>query len=255
MQTIVLCGGTGTRLKEQTELVPKPLIPIGGKPIIWHILKHYEHHGFYNFILGLGYKQEAFKEYFADYALNNNDVEIHTFHRNMSKIFSPAECDLSITLVDTGLNTLKGGRLNRLKKYIKDDTFMLTYGDAVSTVNLHELMRFHFKHKKMVTITGVHPEPRFGELLHVNGKVTSYTEKKDNNILVNGGFMVLNRKIFDYLDDDCDFEKGPLEKIAKKGQLMVYHHSGFWKCMDTLNDMIELQRIWDSGKVAWKTWQ
>lgn len=246
-QVVILAGGTGTRLREQTELTPKPLVPIGGKPLIWHIIHHYEKYGFYDFILALGYKQEAFKEYFNNYSIINNDVEIHTVRQSMTNIIKSYEVDLSITLSDTGLNTLKGGRLNRVKKYIEDETFMMTYGDAVSDVNLDELLKFHKKHKKMVTITGVHPEPRFGELFHTKGKVISYKEKEDNGCLVNGGFMVLNREIFDYLDDDCDFEKGPLEEVAKKGQLMVYHHKGFWKPVDTLNDMLTLQKIWDEG--------
>lgn len=253
MQVCILCGGTGTRLKEQTEFIPKPMVPIGGSPIIWHIMKHYSYYGCNDFILALGYKQEAFKEYFIHFERKHSDM---IFDMRTGDIwYDDPLPPWRVTLSDTGENTLKGGRLKRIEKYINDDTFLMTYGDAVSNVNIKELVAFHKSHGKLVTMTGVHPEPRFGELIHKNGSVISYREKPNSENLVNGGFMVLGRDVFNYLDNQCDFEHGPLEKIAAEGQLMVYHHRGFWKCMDTLNDMIELQRIWDSGKAAWKIWQ
>jgi glucose-1-phosphate cytidylyltransferase len=257
MQVCILCGGTGTRLKEQTEFVPKPLIQIGGKPIIWHIMKHYAAYGFDDFILALGYKQEVFKNYFRHFFEYNYDISVSTGYPqgivggHQDDIFD----NWNVILSDTGENTLKGGRIKRIQKYSNGNKFMLTYGDAVSNVNLGALVRYHNTHGKMVTITGVRPKPRFGELIHKNGSVISYREKPDDENLVNGGFMVCEPAIFDYLDSECDFEHGPLEQIAAMGELMVYYHDGFWKCMDTLNDMIELQKIWDSGKVAWKTWR
>ncbi|HPE06273.1 MAG TPA: sugar phosphate nucleotidyltransferase [Smithellaceae bacterium] len=257
MQVVILCGGTGTRLKEQTEFTPKPLIRIGGRPIIWHIMQHYSRHGFDDFVLALGYKQEAFKDYFCHYFENNYDIHLTAGcpQRVIKAADSTAYNQWEITLSDTGENTLKGGRIKRIEKYMDGNTFMLTYGDAVSDINLTDLLKFHNKHRKMVTVTGVHPEPRFGELLHKDGAVISYREKPDNENLVNGGFMVCEPAIFKYLDIECDFEHGALEQIARMGELMVYPHDGFWKCMDTLNDMIELQRIWDSGKARWKTWR
>jgi glucose-1-phosphate cytidylyltransferase len=248
MQVAILCGGTGTRLKEQTEFTPKPLIQIGGKPMIYHIMRHYAKYGFHDFILALGYKQEAFKSYFSNYINNNYDIMMDITN-SVSYRYPMGEIDLldnfSVMLADTGETTLKGGRIKRIEQYSNGETFMLTYGDAVSDVNISSLLDFHRSHGKMVTITGVHPKPRFGEILHVNGRVTSYREKPGSESLVNGGFMVCEPDIFKYLDTECDFEHGPLERIAAEGQVMVYKHEGFWQCMDTLSDMLELQKIWE----------
>lgn len=249
MQVVILCGGTGTRLKEQTEFVPKPLVPIGGKPMIWHIMNQYSRYGHNDFILALGYKQEAFKDYFANFDRAHRDV---VYDMRDGRIwYEDSRPPWRVTLSDTGENTLKGGRIKRIESYIDDDNFLLTYGDAVSNIHIADLIDFHYSHGKIVTITGVHPPPRFGELFHNGGVVTKYKEKPDSEQLINGGFMVLRKNIFKYLDASCDFEHGPLEEMAKMGQLMVYPHKGFWKCMDTLNDMVELQRLWDSGKAEW----
>ena len=241
MEVVLLCGGTGTRLREQTEFIPKPLIPIGGKPLVVRIMEHYIKYSHSGFVLALGYKQEQFKLYFNNYQVINQDMILHRGH--VGVIESP-QSDFTVILSDTGENTLKGGRLKRIEQYISGDTFMMTYGDALSDVNLDDLVNFHTHHGKMVTITGVRPRPRFGEILHENGEVIDFKEKPASNSLVNGGFMVLNRKVFDYLDRDCDFEKGPLEQIAKEGELMVYQHTGYWRCMDTYFDMLELQKEW-----------
>ena len=255
MQVVLLCGGTGTRLKEMTEYLPKPLIPIGGKPMITHIMKTYSHYGFSEFVLALGYKQEAFKQYFEHYDIINSDITIdigilfggrknHSDHSDID--------DWTVTMSDTGEHTLKGGRLNRIKKYIKGDTFFLSYGDSIGDINIRELLDFHNKHGKMVTVTGVQHPPRFGEIQRDNNKVVSFSEKQsESECLINAGYFVMNTKIFDYLYDDCDLEKGVLEQIATEGEMMVYHHKGYWGCMDTLSDMIKLQELWDSGKVPW----
>lgn len=258
MQVVILCGGTGTRLKEQTEFVPKPMVQIGGKPMVWHIMKHYAIYGHTDFILALGYKQEVFKHYFRHFVENNYDVRVTTSYPPHMGVFDLEEVANNywdIVLADTGENTLKGGRIKRIEKYSNNKPFMLTYGDAVSNVNLDKLLRFHESHGKMVTITGVEPEPRFGELLHANGIVSTFKEKPKGGALINGGFMICQPEIFGRLNRNCDFEKGPLEQIAADGELMVYHHRGRWKCMDTLNDMIELQRLWDSGEAWWETWK
>jgi len=256
MQTVVLCGGSGTRLKEMTEFLPKPMIQIGGRPIIWHIMKIYAHYGFTDFVLALGYKQEIFKEYFSHFDIINYDV-----HMLCGLDGGVKECPVivkdkwNVVLSDTGLNTLKGARLKRVEKYIKGDTFMLAYGDSVGDIDINKLLRFHNDHGKMVTVTGVRPPPRFGEIYHNRGEVVSFSEKKDNKtISVNGGFYVFNRKIFDYLkeDEQCDLEYGVFEEIAATGEMMVYEHTGYWGCMDTLYDLGMLQKLWDSGEAPWK---
>jgi glucose-1-phosphate cytidylyltransferase len=252
---VVLCGGSGTRLREQTEFLPKPLVQIGGKPMIHHIMKIYAHYGFTDFVLALGYKQEKFKEYFSHFDIINHDVyfskdqlgSLHEFPLNVKD-------NWRVILSDTGLNTLKGARLKRVEKYIRGDTFMLAYGDSVGDIDINELLSFHNEHGKMVTVTGVRPPPRFGEIHHNRGEVISFSEKKDNKaISVNGGFYVFNRKIFDYLkeDEQCDLEYGVLEEIARMGEMMVYEHTGYWGCMDTLYDLGMLQRLWDEGNAPW----
>jgi len=256
MQTVILAGGTGTRLKEMTEFIPKALIQIGGRPMIYHILRHYAHHGFTNFVIALGYKQEAFKEYFSHFDEINNDVVIHTGQRGMTCRDETLD-NWKIILSDTGEKTMKGGRLKRIEKYIKGDTFFLVYGDAVSDINLRELLAFHNAHGKLVTITAVHIPSRFGEIQKDGSAVTSFTEKPDNAHFINAGFYVCNRKIFDYLtaDENCELEVGVLDMIANKGEMQVFEHTGFWKAVDTLKDMGELQTIWETGGAPWKTWK
>ncbi len=255
MQIVILVGGTGTRLREMTEFIPKALIPIGGIPMVVHIMRWYAKYGFKEFVLALGYKQEEFKQYFQHYDIINNDIIVDIGRYGGQHYHDLIDYGWKVTLSDTGLNTMKGGRLKRIEKYIQGDTFMLTYGDGISDINLNRLLSFHQSHGKLVTITGVHPIPRFGELYHENGKVILFNEKPhDNNCLINGGFMVCNRGIFDYLTEDerCDLEIGPLELITAKGELQVYHHKGFWQCMDTLKDMGELQKLWDEGNAPWR---
>ena len=260
MQTVLLCGGTGTRLREVTEFIPKALVPIGGKPLIWHIMKIYSCYGFRDFVLALGYKQEAFKEYFAHFNEINNDVMIRTGVCRDIYIDTPQgefPDDWIIRLSDTGLNAMKGARLKKIQKYIVDDTFLATYGDAVSDINITNLLAFHRSHGKIATITGVSPKSRFGEIHHEGGMVTNFTEKPSNGeSLMNGGFMVFRRDIFDFLteDDTCDLEIGVLDKLAQNQQLMVYHHKGFWHCVDNYKEMSELQHLWDNNNAEWRIW-
>ena len=261
MQVIILCGGTGTRMKELTELTPKPLIPIGGRPLLWHIIKHYMHYNFFEFILALGYRQESFKMYFTNFDELNNDITI--YHDDMigtpKILYHSIDTSFNITLADTGLNTLKGARLKRVEKYVTDDTFMVTYGDGLSDINLKALLAFHKRHGKLATITGVHPKSKFGEIWYLkDGRVTSIKEKpQENDRLTNGGFMVFNKGVFNYLypKEDCDLEIGPFERLAKDKELFVYNHTGFWKNADTLKDIGELQDMWDTGNPPWQRWR
>lgn len=259
MKVVLLCGGTGTRLKEQTEFVPKPMVPIGGKPLIWHIMKNYAHHGLNEFVLALGYKQEAFKEYFSHYYQINNDITLHTGMYQGVSYGTERGDEWTVTLSDTGLNTLKGGRLKRIQRYVDGDSFFLSYGDGLSTIDFTDLYLFHERHNATVTVVGVHPPGRFGEIHRTGDMVSSFTEKPavhTGSCLINAGFYVCSAKIFDCLTTDewCDFEHGPLELIANKGEMAVYHHKGFWGCCDTLNDMINLNKAWEKGEAAWKIW-
>lgn len=259
MQTIILCGGLGTRLREETEFRPKPMVQIGSKPIIWHIMKIYAHYGHTEFILPLGYKGEIIKEYFCHYEVMNNDVTIELGKAESLCLHNcHNESGWKITLADTGGNTLKGGRIKRVEKYITDDTFMLTYGDGVADINIDELVAFHKSHGKLATVTGINPTSLFGGLNIEENEVKSFREKpkETGNELKSGGFFVFNRKLFDYLcsDEDCDLEYGPLEQIAMENQLMVYKHKGFWFCMDTQRDMDKLNDIWNQGEAKWKVW-
>lgn len=248
MQVIILAGGTGTRMQEITEITPKALIPIGGKPMIWHIMQLYMAQGFDEFILALGYKQEMFKMYFSHYRDINYDVKMGF----LNPVYYDDTYTPSVILTDTGLSSLKGERLRQLKKYVKDDTFMLTYGDGVSNVNLNYLLSFHQKHGKIGTITGVHTASKFGDINRDPGnRVLQLREKPKSNSLTNGGFMVFNKGIFDYLDEGCDLEIGPLEKLAADSELYVYEHRGFWQNADTMKDIGELQEIWDEGNPPW----
>ena len=255
---VILAGGTGTRLREMTEYLPKALIPIGGKPMIWHIMKLYAHYGFKDFILALGYKQEAFKQYFAHFYQINNDIKVSTGRyygmcHNLGYSLDVSGDDWTVTLSDTGENTLKGGRLKRVEKYIEGDTFMCCYGDGLADIDLKALLAFHNSHGKIVTMTAVHPPPRFGEVCRdSDNRVVSFKEKPlDGSHLISGGFFVFNRGIFDYLTVGGDLEVGPLELLAEKGEVMAYHRKGWFGCMDTLNDMLKLQELWDSGKAPW----
>jgi glucose-1-phosphate cytidylyltransferase len=258
MKVAILCGGLGTRLREETEFRPKPMVEIGGKPILWHIMKMFTHFGYKDFILCLGYKGDLIKEYFYHYEIMNTDVTLEL--GNPSKTLfhhTHEETGWRVTLADTGNKAMKGARLKRVEKYMDGDTFMVTYGDGLADVDLRALLAFHQSHGKIGTVTGVNPASRFGELKTDGNMVTRFFEKPEiNTEFVNGGFFVFNRPFFDYLsaDDGCDLEIGALEKLASEGQLMVYRHHGNWACMDTLRDTEYLNRLWYEGKPFWKLW-
>lgn len=258
MKVVILAGGLGTRLMEETEARPKPMVEIGGKPILWHIMKIYEHYGFFDFIVCLGYKAAFIKEYFFNYYLYNSDITIELDKNSVEVHYSNTE-SFKVTLVDTGLNTNTAGRIKRIRQYLNDETFMLTYGDGVSDLNLEELIRYHKSHGKIATLTSIQVPGRFGNIeINANGKVDYFQEKPDGDgMWINGGFFVMEPQIFNYLDGNMDiiqWEKGPLSEIARDGQLAAYKHYGFWKCMDALRDRIELEELWNSGDAKWKTW-
>ncbi len=258
LQVVILCGGLGTRLREESEFRPKPMVNIGNRPILWHIMKIYACNGFTNFILALGYKGETIKNYFCHYELMNNDVTIELGKpENLLIHHGHDEAGWKITLADTGEKTMKGARLKKIERFIMGDTFMVTYGDGVANIDLNALVRFHRRHGKLATVTGINPTARFGELKISGDRVDSFSEKPQNGGgLINGGFFVFNRELFNFLsaDDHCDLEYGPLEELARQGQLMVYTHKGFWACMDTLRDVEYLNNLWASNIADWKIW-
>ncbi|MCI8830864.1 MAG: glucose-1-phosphate cytidylyltransferase [Lachnospiraceae bacterium] len=257
MKVVLLAGGFGTRISEESHLKPKPMIEIGEKPILWHIMKYYSQFGFHEFVICLGYKQYVVKEFFADYFLHTSDVTFDLANNRMEVHNNYSE-PWKVTLVDTGLNTMTGGRVKRIRPYVGEEPFMLTYGDGVADIDLSALAEFHKNHGKIATLTTVNVGQKFGVLdLDNSGQVKAFREKNDNDgALINGGFMVFNPGIFDYLEDDATvLEKEPLENLAKDGQLMAYCHEGFWKCMDTQRDKNQLEAMWQSGKAPWKIWQ
>lgn len=257
MQVVILCGGQGTRLREETESRPKPMVEIGGRPILWHIMKIYSTYGFNDFILCLGYKGEVIRNYFMQYDIQNSDF---TIHLGTKKIVTHAanhdEGDWRVTLAETGPNTMTGGRIKRIERYISGDTFMATYGDGVADINIPALLNFHYEMDCIATVTGVHPVARFGELSVDGNLVTSFREKPQvRESWINGGFFVFNRRVFDYLDgDDCVLEREPLERLAAEGELALFRHEGYWRCMDTYSDMELLNREWSSGHAPWRIW-
>lgn len=256
MKVVILAGGLGTRISEESHLKPKPMIEIGGKPILWHIMKYYAQFGFHEFIICLGYKQYVVKEFFADYFLHTSDVTFDLAHNQMEVHNNYSE-PWKVTLVDTGLNTMTGGRVKRIKDYTNHEPFMLTYGDGVCDVDLNGLLKFHKSHGKTATITTVNIGQLKGVLdITDDNTIHSFREKDDNDgSLINGGFMVLNQDIFDYLEDDTTvFEKEPMQELAKEGQLMSFRHDGFWQCMDTQREMQKLERLWQLGQAPWKVW-
>lgn len=255
MKVIILAGGYGTRLGHITELIPKPMIEIGGRPILWHIMKIYAYYGYNEFVIPLGYKGNIIKDYFINLQGYNSDFTVDTATGRI--VYHNSSPDKwKVTLVDTGIDTLKGGRIKRLEPYL-DDINMLTYGDGVADINLNSLLNFHKNHGKLVTITGVKPPSLFGEVIEKDGLVTSFEEKPQTSKgLINGGFMIINKKIMDYLtpDVDCDFEFGPLEKLAEEKEVMTYKHLGFWECADTVRDINHLNKLWNEGNAQWKIW-
>lgn len=260
MKTVILCGGMGARLKEETEYRPKPMVQIGNRPILWHIMKVYAQYGHYEFILPLGYKGEMIKDYFYNYELMNSDVTVELGQQGGMTVHQPHdEAGWKVTMSDTGEDTLKGGRVKRVQRYIDDETFMLTYGDGVADVDIDALLAFHKSHGKAATVTGINPAARFGELKTEGDKVKVFSEKPqvaDDDGLISGGFFVFEPRIFDYLSDakECDLEYGALEKLAAEGELMLYRHSGFWACMDTLRDVEALNQMWQNSAAPWKIW-
>jgi len=256
MKVVILAGGFGTRISEESHLKPKPMIEIGERPILWHIMKEYSAYGFNEFVICLGYKAYVIKEYFADYFLHTSDITFDLANNQMVVHNNYSE-PWKVTLVDTGLNTMTGGRIKRIGKYIGNEPFMLTYGDGVSDINIQELVEFHKSHGKIVTMSAIKPEGRFGVLELEDNLVKSFREKsKDDTGWINGGFMVLNPEIINYIEgDDTIFEKDPLESIAKQGELMVHKHYGFWHCMDTQRDKKKLEELWQSNQAPWKVWK
>lgn len=256
MKVVILAGGLGTRISEESHLKPKPMIEIGGRPILWHIMKYYAEFGFHDFIICLGYKQYVVKEFFEDYFLHMSDVTFDLANNSMEVHNNYSE-PWRVTLVDTGLHTMTGGRVKRIQPYIGEETFMLTYGDAVCTVDLEALVRFHRQHGKIATLTTVNIGQQKGVLdIGPDHVIRSFREKSSTDgAVINGGFMMMNPEIFGYLRDDATvFEKEPMERLVSEGQLMSFFHDGFWQCMDTQREMLLLEKMWQSGKAPWKVW-
>ncbi len=255
MKVVILAGGFGSRISEETEFIPKPMIEIGGIPILEHIIKEYSHYGFNEFIICAGYKQKVIKEFFANYYVNNSNITFNMKNNEMTV----HECNTEpwkVTIVDTGLNTMTGGRIKRIKEYIGDETFLLTYGDGVCDLDIKDLVKFHKKNKGIVTLTAVRPAEKFGVLGIKDDKVYNFKEKPNlGGGLINGGYMVVDPKIFKYLVDDTTiFEKEPLETLAKEGNLIAYTYDGFWQCMDTLKEKKYLEGLISSGNAPWIKW-
>jgi len=258
MKVVILAGGLGTRLTEETTVRPKPMVEIGGKPILWHIMKIYEHYGYNDFVICLGYKGHIIKEYFINYYLYNSDIPVELGSNKMDIHYTNSE-SFKVTLIDTGLETNTAERIKRIQKYVNNETFMLTYGDGVSDIDIPELVRFHKSHGKLATVTSIQMPGRFGNVeADETGTVFDFQEKPaGDGLWINGGFFVLEPGIFNYLQggmDTTQWEKVPLVKIARDRQLATYRHPGFWKAMDALRDKIELEELWENGNAPWKIW-
>jgi glucose-1-phosphate cytidylyltransferase len=258
MKVIVLCGGMGTRLREETEYRPKPMVEVGGRPILWHIMKYYSHFGFREFVLCLGYRGRVIKEYFLNYEAMNNDFSICLGRTNQIQFHNEhREQGFHVTLAETGLETMTGGRIKRAAKYLgDDDTFLMTYGDGLANVDLHSLLEFHKSHGKIATVTSVNPPVRYGILgMNADGGVNDFFEKPISRDWISAGFFVFNRKVLDYIaDDQTVFENGPLEQLTAEGQLMAYRHKGFFYAMDTYREYVHLNEMWKAGDAPWKVW-
>lgn len=258
MKVVLFAGGLGTRISEETDIRPKPMVEIGGKPVLWHIMKIYSHYGFNEFIICLGYKGYIIKEYFMNYFLHNSDITVD-LGSNKVEIHDTSAEAFKVTLVETGLNTKTAGRLKQVQKYIGNEDFMLTYGDGVCDIDINKLLAFHQSHKKVATVSAIQMDARFGGMdLGKNGEVVSFREKaKDESKWINGGFFVLKPEVFNYLQGDMSdmmWEDEPLEKLTLDEQLVAYQHKGFWKCMDALRDKIELEELWKYNNAKWKVW-
>lgn len=254
MKVVILAGGLGTRLKEETENIPKPMIPIGGKPILWHIMKNYAHFDYKEFIICAGYKNEVIKSYFKNFEILNSDFTVTLGDTNSLKIHEKIEeSGWLVTVLSTGLETMTGGRIYRARDYIGKETFFCTYGDGLSNVNIPSLLEFHKNHGKIATVTAVNPISRFGVLdLSNDGIVEKFREKPQSDSWINSGFFVFEPQIFDYLDQDSTLEKEPMMNLAKQGQLVAYKHSGFWQAMDTYRELTILNKLWSEGNNLWK---
>ena len=257
MKVVLLAGGFGTRISDESQYKPKPMIEIGDMPILWHIMKTYSSYGFDEFIICAGYKQHVIKQWFADYFLHTSDITFDFTKGNQMIIHDAHTENWKVTVVDTGLHTMTGGRLKRIKKYLGDEPFFMTYGDGVADVDIPATLEFHNSHGKFATMTAIRPESRYGMIDMVNGQVNSFREKSQSDVgWINGGFMVLDPKVLDYIVGDAEmFERAPMERLAEDGQLMCYCHEGFWQCMDTLRDKQKLESLWESGKAPWKLWE
>ena len=257
MKTVILAGGFGTRISEESRFKPKPMIEVGGMPVLWHIMKEYTRYGYREFIICAGYKQEVIKKWFADYFIYNSDITFDFSKGNQMTIHNSYTEDWKVTIVDTGLNTMTGGRIKRVKPYIGNETFMMTYGDGVADIDIGKLVETHRKHGKLATLTAVQPEGRFGVMDMEGDQIKSFREKSQTDVnWINGGYMVLEPEVLDYIPgDETSFEREPLEQLAQEGQLMSYRHKGFWRCMDTLQDKQRLEELWNSGHAPWKTWE
>lgn len=254
MKAVILCGGVGSRLQEETASRPKPMVEIGGRPILWHILKHFAHHGFREFVLALGYKGDVIKDYFLRYRERSGNLSINLGTGDTTLGLTAAE-DWLIHLVDTGELTLTGGRLTRLSPYLSGEPFLMTYGDGVGDVDLPRVVEFHRRHRKWATVTAVRPPARFGALTLRGSEVQAFAEKPDGETWINGGFFVCEPQVLAYTGGDgVAFESTPLEALARDGQLMAYRHDGFWHCMDTLRDRQHLESLWSGGRAPWATW-
>ena len=256
MKVVLLAGGLGTRMREETEYKPKPMVEIGGRPVLWHLMKSFSHFGLNEFVVCTGYRGDVIKDYFLNYDARMNDftahlgpasrIEMHGIHN---------EVELRVTVADTGSNTMTGGRVKRIQKYV-EGRFIVTYGDGLADVDITKLLKFHESHGKLATVTTVRPLSRFGVMdLDANGKVERFREKPQTDDYVNAGFFVFEPEVFDYLDEDCVLEQAPLEKLASLGELMAYRHEGFWQPMDTYREFVMLNEIWDSGNAPWKVWK
>jgi glucose-1-phosphate cytidylyltransferase len=255
MKVAILAGGVGSRLAEETDTRPKPMVEIGGRPILWHILMHYAHYGFNEFAIALGYKGEYIKKYMVDYCAMAGNLTVKVRNGDVLR-HSGAQPDWTVDLVDTGVATLTGGRIKRLAPYLGNQTFMLTWGDGVADVDLRKLLEFHRSHGKLATVTAVHPPARFGHMVFKGDRVVEFSEKPQTSEgWINGAFFVLEPGVFDFIEGDMtQWEREPMEKLARDGQLMAYRHTSFWQCMDTLRDKRLLEELWDRGQAPWKIW-
>jgi glucose-1-phosphate cytidylyltransferase len=259
MKVVILAGGMGTRLAEETDVKPKPMVEIGGRPILWHIMKHYAHFGFNEFVVALGYKGEQIKKYYIDYGKLHGDLTLKTRSGDVMRHGNGHDCDWSVELIQTGINTTTGGRIKAVAPYVRNETFLMTYGDGVADVDIKKLVAYHKSHGKLATMTVVHPAARFGHVEFDGDTVTAFTEKPQTaEGYINGGYFVFEPEFLEYLPGPIEevqfFEREPMEKLARDKQLMAYKHTGFWQCMDTLRDKRLLEDLWDTGVAPWKVW-